>query len=238
MESNLYPPTTGEQKYDTLYGDTVFPPEAEAVVRKVLEDFNPRIATWTLPGIGKESRQVSLIELDNRYGANMEMQLNELADQLAAMNIRLRGRIRFCEDSEGYHVLELGEHVYNCSLEKAAITGAADMDLISELVRRGYRVEKAGQARDGEASVVTSFGTLKAVPGEEPDIVPEIRVFLQREDGKQQTLALIGDMSIDSDGDEDALRIGIYADPFSEDFSSRILIHREKLISPDAFWMP
>ena len=238
MESSLYTPTTGEQKNDTLYGDTVFPPEAEAVARKVLEDFNPRIITSTLPGIGKEFRQVSLIELVNRYGANMEMQLNELVDQLTLMNIHLRGRIWFCEDYEGYHVLEPGKHARNCSLEEVILADTSDTELIKELTRRGYRVEKAGQARDGEASVVTSFGTLKAVPGEEPDIVPEIRVFLQREDGKQQTLALIGDMSLDSNGDEDALRIGIYADPFCEDFSSRILIRRDKLLSPHACWLP
>ena len=238
MKSAYYISAIGEQKYDTLYGSTVFPPAAEAVARKVLETFNPRIATATLPGREKELRQVSLIEIENRYGAYMETQLNELVDKLAAMNIQLRGRIRFCEDSEGYHVLEPGEHVRNCSLEEASIADAADVDLIKELVRRGYRIEKTGLAQDGEVSIATSFGTLKAVPGEEPDIVPEIRVFLQREDGKQQTLALIGDMSIDSDGDEDGIRIGIYADPYNEDFSDRRLILREKLLDPAACWLP
>ena len=84
-------------------------------------------------------------------------------------------------------MLEPGKHARNCSLEEVILADTSDTELIKELTRRGYRVEMTGQARGVDVSVATSFGTLKAVPGEEPDIVPEIRVFLQREDGKQQT---------------------------------------------------
>ena len=153
-----------------------------------------------------------------------------MIDALKPLGIQLEGRIKYYGDWEGYYVVKPGEAVFSITPDEAAILDASDAALITELQRRGFQVSQAEKL-----IVATSFGKLGAAAGEELDRFPEIILFLERDDGKKQRIAVVGDLSRD-DPAEDSIRVGVYGNPSCVELSDAIHIPRSSIFSPHALW--
>jgi len=89
-----------------------------------------------------------------------------------------------------------------------------------------------------EVSVQTEFGTLVAQVGLDTDF-PEILVYLRKNSGPELMLAAITDNSILAhEGYEDnaELRIAVYSDTKSEDYSVGFVLKHSDIESDDAAW--
>lgn len=222
-------------KEDMIYASCPFDSEAEQSIKEILMDYDPNIGTYAINETENGCKEAGTIEIQNRFGAYLASELNELVDAMAKFGIQLEGRVKYYGDTEGYHLLTPGEHVRDISTEQAVICFADDNSLISELQNRGYTIVENPRSEDAQVVVATSFGKLIARMGEEPDTFPEIIILLERENGMKQRIAVIGDLSMD-EPDEDVIRVGVYGDPCGEELTDRVLIERRRIFSEDALW--
>jgi hypothetical protein len=82
-----------------------------------------------------------MLEIQDFLIDSLEILIDELVDRLGDMGISIRGRIDYCGEYEGTYFWEYGKKHEEKTQSETAIMDAGDQELITELKRRGYRVE-------------------------------------------------------------------------------------------------